>query len=395
MVRDTHNLRRSILSHLENTANYTSLSELEDIFPSVTPTEVTSAVNFLKMVKMVEVEDGLIAKTESDHATPVAQLYNQLKVGKTYDRKQITVEVKRLNIPISPANCVAQLVQHGGLNKKSGNSFKCITLPNLLGVTLNTLDADKGAVEIVSANRRVVWEALSEAPKTRNDLYEELIPLYPSLNKIKIWTNLDLLSKQGCVDLDYQNNMLATQLNYIPFEADMLYHEIKCLKTIKFNQAQKICAKVGLNAKTSNLLRSLTQMNAIAYTSETGVFDILPLPQLEVIEQAEVIEQVEQLDLFDELDLFEEVEEIAQIEASIDDLFIDVKQAKQVFKQTVAEHDLKVKEVSTLRKKIEVLTKKADELESEIHSEVNLAKQKLESAQSAFKKALSNEGLID
>ena len=382
MVRDTHTLRRSILSHLEQTANYTSIPELEELFPSASSSELQSAVNFLKMVKMVEVEEGLIAKTDTDHATPVAQLYNRLKVGKTYDRKAITVEVKNLKLPVSPANAVKQLVQHGGLNKKSGNSFECLSLPSLLGVTQVEEEVAVGEVEIVSANRRVVWMALSEEPMTRDDLYESLIPIYPSLNKTKIGQNLSLLAKQGCVDLDHDTK-LATQLDYVPFEVDLFYHEIKGLKTITFSEANKICSKVGLNSKPSNLLNSLVQFDAIKYTDKTGVFDVLPLPQ------------IEEADLSDFLGVEEvQVEEVQVEPTPVDTLLADVRQAKQAYNQLIQEHDLKVKEVHSLRKQIEELTKKANELEGEIHSEVSLAKQKLEQAQTAFKQAISVEGLI-
>ena len=382
MVRDTHTLRRSILSHLEQTANYTSIPELEELFPSASSSELQSAVNFLKMVKMVEVEEGLIAKTDTDHATPVAQLYNRLKVGKTYDRKAITVEVKNLKLPVSPANAVKQLVQHGGLNKKSGNSFECLSLPSLLGVTQVEEEVAVGEVEIVSANRRVVWMALSEEPMTRDDLYESLIPIYPSLNKTKIGQNLSLLAKQGCIDLEHDTK-LATQLDYVPFEVDLFYHEIKGLKTITFSEANKICSKVGLNSKPSNLLNSLVQFDAIKYTDKTGVFDVLPLPQ------------IEEADLSDFLGVEEvQVEEVQVEPTPVDTLLADVRQAKQAYNQLIQEHDLKVKEVHSLRKQIEELTKKANELEGEIHSEVSLAKQKLEQAQTAFKQAISVEGLI-
>ena len=381
MFRDTHTLRRSILLHLTNNGNLTTLNELKEVFPSVNLHELNSAVNFLKMVKMVEVEEDLIAKTDSDHATPVALLYNQLKVGRTYDRKQITTEVKKLKLPVSPANAVNQLVKHGGLNKKSGNSFECIALPSLLGVKQVEEEVEEevavdGDIEIVSANRRVVWEALSDEPKTRHDLYEELIPLYPSLNKTKIGQNLSLLTKHGCVNFDADTE-LATQLNYTPFDVDLFYHEIKDLKTINFNKANKICLKLGLNSRPSNLLNSLIQFDAIGYTDTTGVFDVLPLPQLEEVELMELLEEVEEVE-----------------ETSVDALLTDVRQAKQVYNQLIQDHDLKVKEVNNLRKQIEELTKKADELESEIHSEVSLAKQKLEQAQTAFKEAISVEGLI-
>lgn len=390
MVRDTHTLRRSILSHLEQTANYTSIPELEELFPSASSSELQSAVNFLKMVKMVEVEEGLIAKTDTDHATPVAQLYNRLKVGKTYDRKAITVEVKNLKLPVSPANAVKQLVQHGGLNKKSGNSFECLSLPSLLGVTQVEEEVAVGEVEIVSANRRVVWMALSEEPMTRDDLYDSLIPIYPSLNKTKIGQNLSLLAKQGCIDLDHDTK-LATQLDYVPFEVDLFYHEIKGLKTITFSEANKICSKVGLNSKPSNLLNSLVQFDAIKYTDKTGIFDVLPLPQLEEVDLMELLEEVEEPQSEQGEFVFEE----PQVEpTSVEALLTNVKQAKQAYNQLIQEHDLKVKEVHSLRKQIEELTKKANELEGEIHSEVNLAKQKLEQAQTAFKQAISVEGLI-
>ena len=77
MVRDTHTLRRSILSHLENDM-ITSLSELGDAFPSASVSELSSAVNFLKMVKMVEVEEDLIAKTDSNHHTGILLLLKRV-----------------------------------------------------------------------------------------------------------------------------------------------------------------------------------------------------------------------------------------------------------------------------------------------------------------------------
>tara|TARA_Y100000591_G_scaffold116479_1_gene99543 strand:- start:736 stop:1863 length:1128 start_codon:yes stop_codon:yes gene_type:complete len=374
MVRDTHTLRRSILSHLENDM-ITSLSELGDAFPSASVSELSSAVNFLKMVKMVEVEEDLIAKTDSNHQTPLAQVYNVLKVGKTYNRKQIKQIHKELSLSVSPNNIVNQLAKHGGLIKKSGNSFECTALPPLLGVTSTTEEENVGTLEIVSANRRVIWEALSNGSKTRDELYKELPSVYPSLNKTKISQNLSLLAKQGCIVLDHDTK-LATQLDYNPFEVDIFYHEIKSLREVNYNSARKICKKVGLNSKPTNLLNSLAQFDAIEYTDVQGVFNVLPLPQIERVEVEQVVEQVE------------------VVQPSIESLLLDVKQAKQVFDQITKEHELKVKEVSTLRKRIKELTEKADELESEIHSEVSVAKQKLEEAQEVFKDALSIEGLI-
>ena len=157
---------------------------------------------------------------------------------------------------------------------------------------------------------------------------------------------------------------------------DIFYHEIKNLKEVSYNTARKICKRVGLNSKPTNLLNSLAQFKAVEYTAVQGAFNVLPLPQIE-----QAIEQVE-------------VEQVEIKQPSIESLLLDVKQAKQVFDQITKEHELKVKEVSTLRKRIKELTEKADELESEIHSEVSVAKQKLEEAQEVFKDALSIEGLI-
>ena len=166
MVRDTHLLRRSILHKLQQ-EEVMATEDIKNSFQDVSLNEVIAGINFLKNARMVNEVDGLVELTDSTKPTPIASLYNSLKVGRTYDRKSLNDLIRAKNLPISGHNAVKTLVKHMGLSKKSGNSFKCLELPSLLGVLSEVATTP---IVSVSATRRAVWEAL-KGGKTRTELY--------------------------------------------------------------------------------------------------------------------------------------------------------------------------------------------------------------------------------
>ena len=350
MVRDTHLIRRSILHKLQQ-EEVMSTEEIKNSLEGVTLSEVIAGINFLKNARMVNEVEELVELTDSTKSTPIATLYDNLKVGRTYDRKQIGDVIRTNNLPISGHNAVKTLVTHGGLLKKSGNSFKCVQLPPLLGVSQEVEVAtptNPSQIISVSATRRVVWESL-DVGKTRSELYSELIAKYPSLNKTQIGGSLSHLLKNGSIDLD-RNDPLKTyrKLAYIPFDIDIFYHEIRNQETITHTDGTKVCKVHGLRTRPGNLINSLIGFGALSYTDKKGVFKVEPLPQLEWEPvQSSPVQSTNT-----------EVDEQLGVK-SVNECIFDVEKSRQALKQINAESELKIREVKECRRKRDDLREKA------------------------------------
>lgn len=356
MVRDTHLIRRSILHKLQQ-EEVMSTEDIKTSLEGVTLNEVIAGINFLKNARMVNEVEELVELTDSTKSTPIATLYNNLKVGRTYDRKQIGDVIRTNNLPISGHNAVKTLVNHGGLHKKSGNSFKCTELPKLLGVSQEVEVATPSVNEpisviSVSATRRVVWEAL-DVGKTRSELYSELIAKYPSLNKTQIGGSLSHLLKNGSIDLD-RNDPLKTyrQLVYIPFDIDIFYHEVRNQDTITHTDGTKVCKKHGLRTRPGNIINSLIGFGALSYTETKGVFKVEPLPQLEwkSVQSSPVQSSPVQST---------NTEVTEQLTKSVNECIFDVEKSRQALEQINAESELKIREVKECRQKRDDLREKA------------------------------------
>ena len=361
MVRDTHLIRRSILAKLQQ-EEVMSTEDIKNSLEGVTLSEVIAGINFLKNARMVNEVEELVELTDSTKSTPIATLYNNLKVGRTYDRKQIGDVIRTNNLPISGHNAVKTLVNHGGLHKKSGNSFKCVELPPLLGVSQEvevvTPSLHTSQIISVSATRRVVWGAL-DVGKTRSELYSELIAKYPSLNKTQIGGSLSHLLKNGSIDLD-RNDPLKTyrQLAYIPFDIDIFYHEIRNQETITHTDGTKVCKAHGLRTRPGNLINSLIGFGALSYTDTKGVFKVEPLPQLEwkPVQSSPVQSSPVQSSPVQSTN----TEVAEQLDAkSVNECIFDVEKSRQALKQINAESELKIREVKECRRKRDDLREKA------------------------------------
>ena len=357
MVRDTHLIRRSILAKLQQ-EEVMSTEDIKTSLEGVTLSEVIAGINFLKNARMVNEVEELVELTESTKATPIATLYNNLKVGRTYDRKKINDTIRINSLPISGHNAVKTLINHGGLTKKSGNSFKCIELPTLLGVS-QEIEAQEEEVVVaspsvtpiisVSATRRLVWEAL-EVSKTRNDLYSELLAKYPSLTKTTVGNSLSHLLRNGSIDLD-RNDPLSTyrQLAYVPFDIDIFYHTIKSKETITHTDGTNVCKVRGLRTRPGNIINSLIGFGALTFTDVKGVFKVEALPQLEWDPvQSSPVESTSTNTEIAELDT-----------KSVNECIFDVEKSRQALEQINAESELKIREVKECRRKRDDLREKA------------------------------------
>lgn len=337
MVRDTHLLRRSIM-HLLQQEEVMSTEEIKNSFQDVSLNEVIAGINFLKNARMVNEVDELVELTESTKPTPIAILYNNLKVGRTYDRRQITEVLKANNLPISGSNAVKTLVKHSGLTKKSGNSFKCVELPPLLGVRqVQEVEVAtprvKNSIVSVSATRRVVWESL-KGGKTRTELGEKLSQTYPSLTKTNIGNSVKYLLKNGSIGFDQDDPLMTLhQLSYIPFDIDIFYDEIKDCDTITHTAGTAICKKHGLRTRTGNIISSLIGFGALSYTSVKGSLKVEALPQIE----ASVGEALPNLPI--------------ATPKSVGECIFDVEKSRQALEQINAESELKIREVTECRRK--------------------------------------------
>lgn len=344
MVRDTHLLRRSILHTLQQ-EQLMSTEDIKNSFDGVSLNEVIAGINFLKNARMVNEVDGLVELTDSTKSTPIASLYNNLKVGRTYDRKQINDLIRNGSLPISGYNAVKTLVKHLGLIKKSGNSFKCIELPPLLGVSQEVVVATP--IVSVSPTRRLVWESL-KGGKTRAELYDALKASYPSLTKTQIGGSMSHLLKNGSIDID-RNDPKKTyrQLDYVPFEIDILYHDIKdnydfITHTIALSRVKKL----GLKSRPSNLTNSLIGFGALSYTSIKGRFKVEELPQVESLGSDELPTQTTP----------PQVDEVPTqtTPKSVGECIFDVEKSRQALEQINAESELKIREVTECRRKSEL-----------------------------------------
>jgi len=398
MVRDTHTLRRSILEVLTD-QDTVAIPDMA-VFLSVEEAEVRSAVNFLKMAKMVEVADDLVAKTDGDRQTHLAQIYNQLKVGRTYDRKQLANFCRPL--PITPNNAVTQLIKHGALERKSGNSFLAKALPPLLGVSYSneTFDGEVSDdqvndIQVVSATRRLVWETLTDRPMTRDQMYDILLGKY-DISKTSIGQNITLLGKNGSIYVDPKTKVLH-QLPYIPFDIDLFYHAIKDRDTISHKEAMDVCREKGISSRSNNLVNSLVHFGALSYTRVKAVFKVNPLPLISEIEP--VVEPVNE-------PVVEPVVETAPVPPvvdltpethprSVESMLRDTVLAKQAYDEIVKGNELKIKEIDEITDRITRLQEAKVKMEREVTQATIGAKEKYEKAKVALNEALAQQGLID
>ena len=395
MVRDTHTLRRSVLEVLTQ-QDTVAIPDMA-VFLSVEEAEVRSAVNFLKMAKMVEVADDLVAKTDGDRQTHLAQIYNQLKVGRTYDRKQLANFCRPL--PITPNNAVTQLIKHGALERKSGNSFLAKALPPLLGVSYSNEtfdgevnDGQMNEVDVVSATRRLVWEVLTDNPMTRDEMYDLLLSKY-DISKTSIGQNITLLGKNGCLTRDPRTKVI-TQLPYIPFDIDLFYHAIKDRDVITHKQAMDVCKEKGINSRSNNLVNSLIHFGALSYTDTKAVFKVNPLPQIEEAKEVEVVEVepvvVETAPVPPVVDITPETHP-----RSVESMVHDTRLAKQAYDEIIKGNELKIREIDEITDRITRLQEAKVKMEREVTQATIGAKEKYEKAKVALNKALSQQGLID
>jgi hypothetical protein len=353
MVRDTHLLRRSILHKLQQ-EELMSTEDIKNSFQDVSLNEVIAGINFLKNARMVNEVDELVELSNSTKSTPIATLYNSLKVGRTYDRKQISDLIRTNSLPISGHNAVKTLVKHSGLTKKSGNSFRCLELPPLLGVSqegeIATPSVKTPAVKTpivktpivsVSATRRVVWEVL-KGGKTRLELYEALKVSHPSLTKSVIFNSVSRLLKNGSIDCHQHQ---YHQLEYVPFEIDIFYNEIKESGYLFVDHpiALTMTKKLNLKSRSGNIINSLIGFRALSCTDVKGRFKVEELPQVESLGSDDPPTQ----------NTPPQVDEMpTQTKPkSVGACIFDVEKSRQALEQINAESELKIREVTECRRK--------------------------------------------
>ena len=334
MVRDTHLLRRSILHKLQQ-EEVMATEDIKNSFQDVSLNEVIAGINFLKNARMVNEVDGLVELTDSTKPTPIASLYNSLKVGRTYDRKSLNDLIRAKNLPISGHNAVKTLVKHMGLSKKSGNSFKCLELPSLLGVLSEVATTP---IVSVSATRRAVWGAL-KGGKTRTELYEALQARYPSLTKALVFNSVSHLLKNGSIDVDQHQ---YHQLVYVPFDIDLFYNEVKDSPTITHPIANQVTKKLGLRSRSGNIINSLIGFGALSYTDVKGRFKVEGLPQVEALGSDELPTQ---------RPTPPQVAEMPTQRKSVGECIFDVEKSRKALEQINAKSELKIREVTECRRK--------------------------------------------
>jgi hypothetical protein len=134
------------------------------------------------------------------------------------------------------------------------------------------------------------------------------------------------------------------QLEYVPFDIDLFYNEVKDSPTITHPIANAITKKLGLSSRSGNIINSLIGFGALSYTDVKGRFKVEELPQVETLGSDDLPTQRSTTPQVAEMPTQTKPK-------SVGACIFDVEKYRQALEQINAESELKIREVTECRRK--------------------------------------------